>query len=168
MSVAVSGRVIWIKAIRDREGIAFQLAQLGRQHPLGRCRNQPPELTSRRRTAKWVVRPRQCMSAASMPWKASLNLRPSNSPTPAFGSTSLALVRSTGAGCLYAVFMARPAIQRRLNAAVVIFTPMANSYDMDNCTAHARALRLSRLRLDQAREVLTRSEKQPQTNGGEP
>jgi len=49
--------------------------------------------------------------------------------------------------------MARPAIQR-LNAAVVIFTPMANSYDMDNCTAHARALRLSRLRLDQAREVL--------------
>jgi K+-transporting ATPase KdpF subunit len=120
VSVAVSGRVIWIKAIRDREGIAFQLAQLGRQHPLGRCRNQPPLLTSRRRTAKWVVRPRQCMSAASMPWKASLNLRPSNSPTPAFGSTSLALVRSTGAGCLYAVFMARPAIQRRLNAAVII------------------------------------------------
>jgi K+-transporting ATPase KdpF subunit len=25
-----------------------------------------------------------------------------------------------GAGCLYAVFMARPAIQRRLNAAVII------------------------------------------------
>ena len=42
MSVAVSGRVI-IKAIRDREGVAFQLAQLGRQHPLRRCWNQPPE-----------------------------------------------------------------------------------------------------------------------------
>jgi K+-transporting ATPase KdpF subunit len=37
-----------------------------------------------------------------------------------FGSASLALVRSTGAGCLYAVFMARPAIKRRLNAAVII------------------------------------------------
>jgi hypothetical protein len=38
---------------------------------------------------------------------------------------------------------------------------MANSYDMDNCTAYARTLRLSILRLDQAREVLTRSEKEP-------
>jgi hypothetical protein len=63
--------------------------------------------------------------------------------------------------------MARPAIQHRLNAAVIILPLMANSYDMDNCTAHARALRLSLLRLDQAREVLTRSEKEPLTHGGE-
>ena len=72
------------------------------------------------------ARPRRCMSAASKPWKASRSLRPSNSPTPAFGSTSLALVRSTGAGCLYAVFMARPAIQRRLNAAVIMLLKWTN------------------------------------------
>src|ERR1700722_9499440 len=72
------------------------------------------------------ARPRRCMSAAGKPWKASRSLRPSNSPTPAFGSTSLALVRSTGAGCLYAVFMARPAIQRRLNAAVIMLLKWTN------------------------------------------
>ena len=60
--------------------------------------------------------------------------------------------------------MARPAIQHRLNAAVIILPLMANSYDMDNCTAHARALRLSLLRLDQAREILTRLEKEPLTH----
>ena len=38
---------------------------------------------------------------------------------------------------------------------------------MDKCTAYARALRLSLLRLDQAREVLTRSEEEPLTQGGE-
>ena len=41
---------------------------------------------------------------------------------------------------------------------------MANFYDMDNCTAYAGTLRLSLLRLDQAREVLTRSEKEPLTH----
>ena len=68
---------------------------------------------------------------------------------------------------LCAVFIPRQAIQHRLNAAVIILPLMANSYDMDNCTAYARALRLSILRLDQAREVLTRSEKEPLTQGGE-
>jgi len=70
-------------------------------------------------------------------------------------------------GCLYAVLIPRRAIQRRFNAAVIILSPMANSYDMDNCTADARALRLSLLRLDQAREVLTRSEKELLTQGDE-
>jgi hypothetical protein len=56
---------------------------------------------------------------------------------------------------LYAVLIPRPAIQHRLNAAVIILPLMANSYDMDNYSAYARALRLSLLRLDQAREVLT-------------
>lgn len=63
--------------------------------------------------------------------------------------------------------MLRPAIQRRFNAAVIILPAMANSYDMDNCTAYAWALRLSLVRLDQAREVLTGSEKEPLTQGGE-
>src|SRR3984893_10736681 len=48
---------------------------------------------SRPRTAKSVARLRRCMSAASTPWEASRSLRPSNSPAPAFVSTSLALIR---------------------------------------------------------------------------
>ena len=64
---------------------------------------------------------------------------------------------------LYAVFIPWPAIQHRLNAAVIILPLMANPYDMDNCTAYAGTLRLSLLRLDQAGEVLTRSEKEPLT-----
>jgi hypothetical protein len=74
---------------------------------------------------------------------------------------------SSAPGYLYAVLIPRQAIQHRLNAAVIILSPMANSYDMDNCTAYPRALRLSLLRLDQAREVLTGSEKEPLTQGGE-
>ena len=68
---------------------------------------------------------------------------------------------------LYTILIPRQAIQHRLNAAVIILPLMANSYDMDNCTAYDRALRLSLLRLDQAREVLTRSEKESLTQRGE-